>query len=138
MAARKKDETEAPVAPPEAGPATDEQAAALASEPSATQGTDAPDPRVREANGVEALHAEAIERRNRRQRIDPSTIAGGLPESEAHVHDFDRSVGTTERPRFATVAEAEEAGPVERLGSDVFPVLVCACGARVLGPRVGG
>lgn len=125
-------------APPEAGPATEEQAATLANEPSATQGPDVPDERVREANTLEALTTAAIARRNERLGIDPATAQGGEPESEAHVHDFDRQVGTTERPRYATVTEAESAGPVERLGSDVFPVLVCACGARVLGPRVGG
>lgn len=136
MAARSKNT--APEAPPEAGPATEEQAAALANEPPSAAGPDVPDPRVRTDDSLEALHNDVIARRNERQGIDPATIAGGVEESESHVHDFNRSVGTTERPRYATVAEAEAAGPVERLGSDVFPILVCACGARVLGPRAGG
>lgn len=135
MAARKSNE---PATPPEAGPASAEQAEALATATPPTAGEDRPDPRVRDASGLEALHNDVIARRQARQNVDLSTLTGGEAESEAHIHDFDRQVGTSERPRYATVTDAEAAGPVERLGSDVFPVLVCACGARVLGPRVGG
>lgn len=138
MAARKhRADAEEPQAPPEAGPATEEQAAALASEPPSSSSPDGPDPRVRTADSIEALHNDVIARRNERRRIDEATITEAAPVAETHVHDFDRQVGTTERPRFATVSDAEAAGPVEYLGSDVFPLLVCACGARVLGPRVG-
>ena len=42
------------------------------------------------------------------------------------------------RPDRLTVAEAEAAGPVERLGSDVYQLLVCSCGARVVGDRISG
>lgn len=78
---------------------------------------------------------ELVVRARARRTVRASEVMGGEDAPPEHVHDFDRSVGTVTRPR--TIQEATDAGlNLERLGSDTFPLLVCSCGARVLGDRI--
>lgn len=94
------------------------------------------DPAVKyDADQVDSL-AELRVRAAAQRRILASEVQGGEDAPAEHVHDFDKVKGSVTRP--TTVAEAEAAGPVERLGSDVYQLLVCSCGARVVGDRISG